>query len=162
MRKAKPPLVLVLLAALCAAVAGCGGSAACASGPLKLEASPAEAAPGETFGLRGEGFYGDFVCNDSGPAVLSRPAGGRPTDGIRIEFLQNGRTWTLATVASDKNLRFDARGLAVPPHAEPGKALVRATSPSTSRGIRPPQDDAPILVLEDLPETEGPGLAPGR
>ena len=163
MRRAKPPFKLMLLATLCAAAAGCGGgSAACSASPPKLEASPAEAAPGGTFGLRGEGFYGDFVCDDSGPAVLSRPAGGRPTDGIRIEFLQGGRTWTLATVASDEDLRFDTKGLAVPPDAAPGRARVRATSPSTTRGVLPPQDDAPLTVLDDLPETDGPGSAPGR
>lgn len=147
-------LVLVLLAAVYAVTAGRGGGggAACADHASGLEASPARAAPNEPFRLHGEGFYGDFVCDDSGPQLLSRPAGGRPTDGIRVEFIQGTRTWTLATVASGEDLTFDAGGLEVPAGTAPGEAIVRATSPSTGSGGIPPRAEAPFLVLDGPPE----------
>lgn len=159
MRKVKPPLALVLLAALYAVTAGCsglGGGAACAATAAKLEASPARASPNQTFRLHGEGFYGDFICDDTGPPSLSRPAGGRPTDGIRVEFLQGTRVWTLATVASDKDLTFDTEGLTVPADAAPGEAVVRATSPSVLPEVLPPRAETPFLVLGDLPGTGAP------
>ena len=160
MRNATPALVLVLvvLAALWAVSTGrgSGGDAACAASTSDLEASPTQAAPGEPFRLHGEGFYGDFVCDDGGSPLFSRPAGGRPTDGIRVEFLQGTRTWPLATVASDEDLTFDAEALEVPTGAEPGEAVVRATSPSTAPGTTPPRAHAPFVVLEDPSGTVSP------
>ena len=153
MRNATPSLmlVLVLLAVLYALIAGRGGGgAACAAALPSLEASPARAAPDGSFRLHGEGFYGDFVCDDTGPAFLSRPAGGRPTGDIRVEFVQGTRTWTLATVTSDEDLAFDAERLTVPADAAPGKALVRATSPAVDRAGIPPEDATPFLVLGRL------------
>lgn len=143
---------------MCAATAGCsgtlGGSQAECGGPAAtLEASPARAAPGEPIRLHGEGFYGDFVCDDNGPEILSRPAGGRFTDGIRVEFVQGTRTWSLATVTSDEDLGFDARSLKVPFEAKPGEAAVRATSPPTESSEYPPQAETPFLVVDDLTGT---------
>ena len=157
MRNATPSLVLVLvlLAVLYALGAGRGGGAACAASLPELESSLSQAAPGETFRLRGKGFYGDFICDDTGPPVSSRPAGGLPTGGIRVEFLQDTRTWTIATVDSDEDLEFDAGGLEVPVDAAPGKALVRATSPSVDPLIPPLRAETPLLVLDDLPTTGG-------
>lgn len=160
MTKAMRSPTIVLLAALCAVTAGCSGTpvgseAACADYATILEASPARAAPSEPFRLHGEGFYGEFVCDDSGPRIFSRPAGGRPTDGIRIEFVQGAKVWPLAIVASDEDLSFDARGLEIPADAPPGEALVRATSPAVQAGTLPPQAEAPLIVLDDLPETGG-------
>ena len=162
MRKMKFPLAPVLLAAFCAAAAGYAGlvegaQAGCAASLPTLRASPAQAAPGEPFGLHGEGFYGEFICDDTGPPVSSRPAGGLPTDGIRVELLQGTKKWTLTTVASDKDLRFDAEGLTIPVDAAPGEAVVRATSPSVFPEASPPQADTPFLVLDALPDTGGPG-----
>ena len=164
MRNATPSLMLVLalLAVLYAVTAGRGsGGAACAAVRPSLEASRAQAAPGETFRLRGKGFYGDFICDDTGPPVSSRPAGGRPTGGIRVELLQGTKTWTLATVASDEKLEFDAEGLTVPADAAPGEAAVRATSPAVDPRMPEPQAEVPFLVLDDLPETGGSGDSPG-
>ena len=157
MRNATPSLmlILVLLAVLYAVTAGRSGGAACAAVRPSLEASPAEVVPGEPFSLHGEGFYGDFICDDTGPPVSSRPAGGRPTDGIRVEFLQGTRTWTLATVASNEGLEFDAGELELPPDATPGEAVMRATSPSADPRMPPPRAETPFLVLERLPETGG-------
>ena len=75
MDKTKLPLVPVLLAAFCAAAAGYAGTvegaqAACAASMPSVRASPAEGAPGEPFRLQGEGFYGDFICDDTGPRSL--------------------------------------------------------------------------------------------
>ena len=160
MKNATPALilVLVLLAALWAVAAGrgSGGDAACAAVASDLEASPAQAAPGELFRLHGEGFYGDFVCDDQGIALFSRPAGGRPTDGIRVEFLQGTKTWTLATVSSGEDLTFDAVGLHVPAGASPGEAIVRATSPSTAAGTSPLRSHTPFLVLDAPSDTGSP------
>lgn len=164
MGKTKLPLVPVLLAAFCAAAAGYAGTvegaqAACAASMPSVRASPAEGAPGEPFRLQGEGFYGNFVCDDTGPPVSSRPQGGRPTDGIRVELLQGTKTWTLATVASGEDLEFDAGGLEVPGDAVPGEAVIRATSPSVDPRVPPPRDEAPFLVLDRLPETGGSGAS---
>ncbi len=161
MDKTKLSLVPILLAALCAIAAGYvgvvdSGQAACAAVRPSLEASPAQAAPGEPFRLHGEGFYGDFICDDTGPPVWSRPAGGRPTDGIRVEILQGTKTWILATVSSGEGLEFDAEGLTVPADAAPGEAVVRATSPSVDPRMPAPRAEAPFLVLDHLPETGGP------
>ena len=159
MKNATPALVLVLvlLAALWAVAAGRGSGcdAACAAEASDLQASPTQAVPGELFRLRGEGFYGDFVCDDGG-GLLSRPAGGRPTHGIRVEFLQGTKTWTLTTVASGEDLGFDASGLEVPAGARPGEAVIRATIPSTSPGTTPPRAHTPFLVLDDLSDAGEP------
>lgn len=157
MRNVAPSLVLVLvlLAVLYALDTGRGGGAACAASLPELESSPEHVAPGETFRLRGEGFYGDFICDDTGPPVSTRPAGGLPTGGIRVEFLQGTRTWTLATVASDEDLEFDAGRIEVPADAVPGKALVRATSPSVDPHIPPLRTETTLQVLDDLPGTGG-------
>lgn len=157
MRNAMPSvvLVLVLLAALYVLTAGRdGGGAACGATLPSLEAGPARAAPDGSFRLHGEGFYGDFICDDTGPAFLSRPAGGRPTGGIRVEFVQGTKTWTLATVTSDEDLAFDAERLTVPADASPGKAVVRATSPAVERAGIPPQGETPFLVLDRLLKRE--------
>ena len=161
MRKVKSPLApVVLLATLCAAAVGYAGTvegaqAACGASMPRLEASPIRAAPGETLRIHGEGFYGDFVCDDTVP-FPSRPQGGRPTDGLRVELLQGTRTWTLATVASDEKLEFEAEKLTVPSDVAPGEAVVRATSPSVAPSIPPPRAETPLLVLGHLPETGGP------
>lgn len=161
MDKTKLSLVPILLAALCAIAAGYvgvvdSGQAACAAVRPGLEASPAQAVPGEPFRLHGEGFYGDFICDDTGPPVSSRPAGGRPTDGIRVELLQGTKTWPLATVSSGEGLEFDAESLTVPADAAPGEAVVRATSPSVDPRMPAPRAEAPFLVLDRLSETGGP------
>ena len=127
---------LSLLAALCALFgAGCtgptvgGGEAQCAAPASKIEASPARAVPNEAFDLHGEGFFDDFVCNDTGPPWErdEDPLRGLPTGGIRIEFAQGAKTWPLTTIGSDANLSFDAKGLRVPAGAGPGRATVRVT-----------------------------------
>lgn len=124
--------------------------AACGARAPTLEASPAQAAPDEPFRLRGEGFFGDFICNDTGtvgdPIEPSRPL---PDESIPVEFVQGDRTWPLATVGSNEDLSFDV-GLAVPADARPGRAVVRAT------GSLSGPTETPFLVLDALPETGGP------
>ena len=126
-----------------------------------LEVSPAQAAPNEPFRLHGEGFFGDFVCNDTGTPDPSEPNGGLPTAGIKVEFVQGTRTWTLATVTSDEELSFDAGELEVPAGVTPGEAIVRAMSPSVGPEASPPQAEATFLVLDTLPGTGPPQDRPG-
>lgn len=99
-------------------MAEAGGSATAEAGATGcpspfLEAEPAQAAPGAKFRLRGNNF-------PSGCGEI------KPAQGVRITFMQDGKTWTLATVDADRNLAFGAR-LRVPAGAEPGRATVRAT-----------------------------------
>ncbi len=164
MDKMKLSLVPILLAALCAIAAGYvgvvdSGQAACAAVRPSLEASPAQAASRRAVPPPRRGLYGDFICDDTGPPVWSRPAGGRPTDGIRVELLQGTKTWTLATVSSGEGLEFDAEGLTVPADAAPGEVVVRATSLSVDPRMPAPRAKAPFLVLDRLPETGGPGAS---
>ena len=167
MRNAKLPLTIMLLAASCTVASGCagpvegGGAASCGAAAPRIEASPVQAAPKGTLRLHGEGFYGEFVCNDTGIPNPFEPSGGRPTDGIRIELVQGARTWTLATVTSGKALSFDAEGLEIPTDAASGEAVVRATSPSVVPEVLPPQAETPFLVLDHLPETGGPKFSQG-
>ncbi len=51
--------------------------------------------------------------------------------------------------------------LTVPADAAPGEAVLRATSPSVDPRMLPPQADAPLLVLDDLPRTGGTRIAGG-
>lgn len=83
-----------LLAALCAAVAGCAGvveGGSCGAVNPSLEANPAQAAPNDPFSVQGKGFYGEFVYNDTGTPDPPEP-NGAPTGGIRVEFVQGPRT----------------------------------------------------------------------
>ncbi len=143
MDKTKPSLVPILLTALCAIAAGYvgvvdSGQAACAAVRPSLKASLAQAAPGEPFRLHGEGFYGDFICDDTDPPVWSRPAGSRPTDGIRVEILQGTKTWTLATMSSGEGLEFDAEGLTVPADATPGRPSSGPQAPPSTHACPRP------------------------
>ena len=159
-----PALFAVVLAALGSTVAGCAAvgsvdreQAACAVTAPVLEAEPARAAAGGAFELRADGFYEDFVCNDSrSPGERpDEPSGPVPADEVRIELVQGERTWNLSTVSSDEDLAFEVR-LEVPDGARPGRAEVRATAGGigTAGGM-----DAPVttsfLVLDPLPDTGG-------
>ena len=97
-----------------------GGSAASASAACgwpesSLEARPGRGAPGEEFGIRGRGFEADVRDCDEDPAR-----------DVRLEFLQDGRTWKLGSVDASKGWRLAAK-LEVPTEARPGRATVRAT-----------------------------------
>ncbi|QIN82100.1 hypothetical protein GBA63_05160 [Rubrobacter tropicus] len=112
--------------------------AACASPEPILEAKPALGAPGDEFGIRGRYFDGNLTdCDDD------------PARGVRVEFLQDGRTWELGRLVSDKDSRLAAK-LEVPADVGSGRATVRATY-----GQGPPQDpygrasaEARFLVTE--------------
>jgi hypothetical protein len=114
-------------------------AAACFSLPPVLEARPARGAPGDEFGIRGEHFDGDLRdCDDD------------PARDVRIEFLQDRRTWDLGVLVSDKDSRLAAK-LRVPADAGPGRAVVRATL-----GKGPPEDpygrqsaEARFLVIDE-------------
>lgn len=88
-----------------------------------LEAKPSRGAPGDGFGIRGRNFDGNLRdCDDD------------PARDVRVEFLQDGRTWELGRLVSDKDSRMAAK-LEVPADARPGRATVRATY-----GQGPPED----------------------
>lgn len=84
-----------------------------------IEAKPARGAAGARFRLSGYNFSSG--CDAATPAR-----------GVRIYFLQAGRTWNLTTLDADPGLTFDAR-LRVPAGADPGRATVRATMRSGER-----------------------------
>lgn len=88
---------------------------ACAYPASTLRARPARGAPGDGFRLNGRYFDGDLRdCDDD------------PARDVRIEFLQDGKTWALGRFVSDENSRLAAQ-LRVPADARPGRATVRAT-----------------------------------
>jgi hypothetical protein len=84
-----------------------------------IEATPARAAAGTKFRLHGHGF-------SSGCDSVT------PSSGVKIRFLQDGRTWRLATLDADRDLAFEA-GLRVPAGAGPGRAKVQAVLRSGER-----------------------------
>ncbi|CAN5821821.1 hypothetical protein BH18ACT11_BH18ACT11_08690 [soil metagenome] len=84
-----------------------------------IEAEPARGAAGARFRLSGHDFSSG--CD-----------GATPASGVRIYFLQAGRTWKLTTLDAGPGLTFDTR-LRVPAGADPGRATVRATMRSGER-----------------------------
>ena len=105
---------------------GASAEAACASPEPVLQARPARAAAGDEFQIRGRYFIAGFsTCDDTGSAS---PAAAQtiPASDVRVEFLQDGKSWDLGRLASDENSRLVAR-LRVPADATPGRATVRAT-----------------------------------
>ncbi len=94
-----------------------GGATGCPAPYLGVE--PARVAPGATLRLLGKNFTAD--CDRI-----------RPAQDVRIYFSQDGKTWRLATVDADRRLAFEVR-LRIPEGAEPGRATVRATTPSGER-----------------------------
>lgn len=120
-------LVLCLVASGCATTGQEQG--ACAAPAPRVEARPARTAPAEAFRLQGEHFADRYDCDDAGPAdgEAADPPRGVPERDIRIEFVQDGRTWDLGTVDSEEDLSFDVK-LEVPADAKLGPAKVRATN----------------------------------
>jgi hypothetical protein len=111
---------------------------ACFSPEPVLETKPSRGAPGDGFGIRGKNFDGNLRdCDDD------------PARGVRVEFLQDGRTWDLGRLASDEDSRLAAK-LEVPADARPGPATVRTTygkgSPKGPYG--PASAKARFLVTE--------------
>ena len=97
-----------------AAESAAAGDACFPPDPI-LKAKPSRGAPGDGFGIRGEHFDGDL-----------RDCDGDPARDVRVEFLQDGRTWELGRLVSGKDSRLAAK-LKVPTDARPGRATVRAT-----------------------------------
>ena len=137
--------------ALCALAVGCGvfgsGEAACAAIEPRVEAEPAQAAPTETFVLRGEGFAdhsGRGLLQGECPRLL-------PDRAILVELVQGDKTWELARIDSgEEDFAFEAR-LEVPADATPGEAVVRATSHSIGPSQAVPLPvKGPFLVLGGL------------
>lgn len=96
-------------------VSSTSAEAACFSPEAILEAQPSRGAPGDEFSIRGKNFVADLgYCDDN------------PARNVRVEFLQDGKTWKLGSVEADKGLRIAAK-LEVPAGAGPGRATVRAT-----------------------------------
>jgi hypothetical protein len=91
--------------------AGKGGGATACPSP-SIEATPARAARGAGFRLRGRDF-------SSGCDVLT------PARRIKIFLRQGGKTWRLATLDADHALTLDTN-LRVPQNAGPGRATVLA------------------------------------
>jgi hypothetical protein len=98
-----------------AAGSGASAEAACGWPKPSLEARPTRGAPGEGLGIRGRYFEADVRDCDLDPARH-----------VRVDFLQDGRTWELGTVEASKGSRIFA-SLKVPADARPGRATVRAT-----------------------------------
>lgn len=101
---------------------GSSSTAACFTPEAVLEAEPARGAPGDEFRISGEHFDADpRDCDDD------------PIRDVRVEFLQDGRTWELGRLASDKGSR-PAASLEVPAEAKPGRATVRVSYGDGSAG----------------------------
>ena len=83
-----------------------------------IEAVPARAAAGAKFRLQGHDFSG---CG-----------GGTLSSDVTILFRQDGKTWRLETLDTDRNMAFEA-GLRVPAGARPGPARVQAVLRSGER-----------------------------
>jgi hypothetical protein len=96
------------------ASAGSAGEGATGCPHPALEAKPARGAAGTKFRLSGRAFSSG--CRKNTPAR-----------GVRIYFLQSGKTWKLETLDADRGLTFETR-LIVPAGAKPGPATVRATT----------------------------------
>lgn len=95
------------------------GEGAVACHAPSIEAEPARGAAGARFRLSGYDFSSG--CD-----------GATPARGVRIYFLQVGRTWKLTTLDAGPGLTFGTR-LRVPTGADPGRATVRATTRSGER-----------------------------
>lgn len=95
-----------------------------------FEATPAQAAPNETFELHGEGFTQDFYCDDTGESGAaddeSAYRASQPDRSVKIGFRQGSQTWQLGTVDAAPDATFDVE-LRVPDETEPGQATVTAT-----------------------------------
>jgi len=101
-----------------ASAAGDGGGTVGCFAP-SIETEPARGVAGAKFRL--SGYHFSSGCDRATPAR-----------GIRIYFLQAGRTWKLTTLDAGPGLAFDTR-LRVPAGADPGRATVRATTSSGER-----------------------------
>jgi len=101
-----------------ASAAGEGEGAVGCPAP-SIEAEPARGVAGARFRLSGHHFSSG--CD-----------GATPASGVRIYFLQAGRTWKLTTLDASPGLAFDTRPR-VPAGADPGRATVRATTRSGER-----------------------------
>ena len=100
------------------ASAGGEGKGAIGCPDPAIEVKPARGAAGTKFRLGGHNFSSG--CD----RVRITPA-----RGVRIYFLQSGKTWRLSTLDADRGLTFETR-LIVPVDAEPGPATLRATTRS--------------------------------
>jgi hypothetical protein len=89
-----------------------GGAVGCPA--PSIEARPSRGTAGAKFRLSGHDFS-------------SGCEGTTPARGIKIYFLQAGRTWKLETLDADHGITFETR-LIVPSSAKPGPATVRATT----------------------------------
>jgi hypothetical protein len=94
-----------------------GAPAACPS--PSIEAVPSLAASGAKFRLRGHDFSSG--CDKATPAR-----------GVRIYLRQGGKTWRLATLDADRDLKFDT-ALRVPDDAVPGRTTLLAITKSGAR-----------------------------
>lgn len=137
-------------------VAGLGNQeeAACIAPQTTLEADPETVAPDSTFTLKGDGFFGDYVCNDTDPPEQSgKSSGGLPADDIKIELIQGENTRELATVSSNDNLAFE-KTLNVPSNVQPGQAILRArVSTVDTPGVTRASAKTPLIVSND-PSTD--------
>jgi hypothetical protein len=117
-------VIAVLAAAGAVLLAGCAAAShpeASCTRP-NLEAKPQRLAPGQSFRLRGEGFF--VGCNDMG-----RQRRMPPDRDIRLGFRQGERTWELSTADADRLYTFSAN-LEVPDDARPGHAIAIASGAS--------------------------------
>lgn len=139
----RPPVRLTAVAALPASlifVSSPAAQAACAAPSITV--TPTSLLPGQQITMRGRDWR--TTCNDAPGAVPSDGA-----KGIRLSFVQDGRTVELGMVDASNDRTFVTK-LRIPPRASSGKALMVA------RGTDRAEAHITILAKRaELPRTGG-------
>jgi hypothetical protein len=152
MRVRSPVLLFVALAVAAGPLMIIVPASAQCFGP-RTDVSPTRGTPGSTILVEGAGFFdecGDFVICQTvtpspsptstasptpspSPTVECEGPDVNPQTGIRVRFLQGGRTWGLAKVDARSNFKF-AVEVQVPAAAVPGvKAEIRVLPQNCSQ-----------------------------
>ena len=115
-----------------------GTAQASCAGP-EIDVSPKTALASGQLTMTGRGFAAG--CNDTIINGQTPPAAA-PTTGIRLVFVQNGRSASLGTVDANAQYTFNSV-VAVPAWARPGQASVRAGESTASLTITAPGGSGP-------------------
>jgi len=134
-----------------------GGTAqASCLGPLS-EVSPKTVQASGQLTITGRGFAA--TCND---VIINgqTPLPAKPSTGIRLVFVQNGRSAVLGRVDADQQYRI-RRVVIVPTWARPGPASVRADDATVSVTITAARGSGPTDAgTSQLPPTGGGPVLP--
>lgn len=105
--------------------------------------------PGDSFDLRGEGFFGDFVCNDTGMAgERLEPSGGLPdeSDPNNLDKGEGG-----SDVCRDlPTLWSNADETLAMPTSSPGEAQTGAEAPMLLAQAQPDEASSQLSLLLKL------------